>query len=82
MKKTQNFKKCMETQAKNTPFKINWSIAASAAPYTSVSKKCDLCLTEKLLIATSDPKTILNKRDEIMSKCRHMNKFKLKCFKT
>ena len=81
-KDTELSKHVWKLKESNTPFKINWSIAASAAPYTSGSKKCDLCLTEKLLIATSDPKTILNKRDEIMSKCRHMNKFKLKCFKT
>jgi len=81
-KDTELSKHIWNLKESNTPYDINWTIAASAAPYTSGSKKCDLCLTEKLLIATSDPKTLLNKRDEIMSKCRHMNKFKLKYFKT
>ena len=63
-------------------YSIKWSIAARAAPYASGSKKCDLFLTEKLLIATSDPKLMLNKREEIISKCRHINKFTLKYFKT
>ena len=67
---------------KGTPYEIEWSVEACAAPYTSGSKKCDICLNEKLLIATSDPKTILNSRSEIISKCRHVNKFILKQFKT
>ena len=31
-------------------------------PYNCGSKRCDLCLNEKLLIATHDPNTLLNKR--------------------
>ena len=66
---------------KNINFTIKWSIAATAIPYNCGSKRCDLCLTEKLLIASHDPKTLLNKRSEIVSKCRHQNKFTLKRFK-
>ena len=39
--------------------------------------KCDLCLTEKMIIARSDPKKLLNKRTELICKCRHRNKFLL-----
>ena len=63
-------------------FNIVWSIAAKASPYTGGSRKCDLCLTEKLLIAKSESGRMLNTRAEIFSKCRHQNKFKLKSFKT
>ena len=66
---------------KNINFTIKWRIAATAIPYNCASKRCDLCLTEKLLIATHDPKMLLNKRSEIVSKCRHQNKFTLKRFK-
>ena len=38
-------------------------------------------LCEKLLIARANSATLLNKRDELVSRCRHMNKFTLKCFK-
>ena len=38
-------------------------------------------ICEKLLIARVDPNVLLNKRDELVSKCRHRNKFTLKCFK-
>ena len=65
-----------------TEFLIKWSIIARATSYANGRKKCDLCLSEKLLITISDPKTILNKREDIISKCRHVNKFNLKCFKT
>ena len=53
----------------------------SAIPYTCGSKRFDLYFTEKLLIAAHDPKTLLNKRSEIVSQCRHQNKFTLKRFK-
>ena len=64
------------------PYDITWSIAATAAPYRCGTRHCDLCITEKLVIAQADPATLLNKRTELVSKCRHMNKFKLKSLKT
>ena len=64
------------------PYDITWSIAATAAPYRCGTRHCDLCITEKLVIAQADPATLLNKRTELVSKCRHMNKFKLKFLKT
>ena len=33
------------------------------------SPKCHLCIWEKLLIARADPNVLLNKRDELASKC-------------
>ena len=38
---------------------------------------CQLCLAEKLAILWADPDTTLNKRSELVAKCRHRNKFKL-----
>ena len=32
-------------------------------------------------IARADPNVLLNKSDKLASKCRHKNKFTLKCFK-
>ena len=50
--------------------------------YVCGSQKCHLCICEKLLIARADPNVLLNKRDdELVSKCRHRNKFTSKCFK-
>ena len=45
------------------------------------SRMCDLCICEKLLVSRADPNVLLNKRDKLVSKCRHRNKFTLKCLK-
>ena len=60
---------------------LKWSIACKAHPYTGDTRKCDLCLTEKLAIMKADPESLFNARDEFVSKCGHMNKFTLKFFK-
>ena len=60
---------------------INWNIAMKSQKNVCGSRKCDLCICEKLLISREDPNVFLNKRDELVSKCRHRNKFTLTCFK-
>ena len=50
---------------------IKWEIARRAAPYKCGTRKCDLCTTEKLEIALANPDSLLNKRSEIVSACRH-----------
>ena len=62
-------------------YTIDWLIAMKAHPYICGTRKCDLCLCEKLMIARANSASLLNKRDKLVSKCRHMNKFTLKCFK-
>ena len=61
----------------NQDFNIKWTIIRRARPY-NISKRCDLCLTEKLMIIIANPDRILNKRSELISKCRHENKFYLR----
>ena len=80
-KETELSKYIWKLKDQNIKFTIKWNVEAMAIPYTCGSKRCDLCLTEKLLIAKADPKTLLNKRSEIISKCRHHNKFTLKRFR-
>ena len=46
------------------------------------SRKCDIYLTDKYLIARANQKNLLNKRTELISKCRHKNKFILKIIKS
>ena len=79
-KKTELSKYVWELKDKGEDFTIKWSVAAKAFPYIYGNKRCYLCLTEKLLIAKTYPRTILKKRSEIVSKCRHCNKFTLKRF--
>ena len=56
---------------------IAWEMIATASPYKCGTRHCNLCLTEKLLIMKAAPNSLLNSRNEIVSKCRHSNKFKL-----
>ena len=53
---------------------IKWDIARRAAPYKCGTRKCDLCITEKLEIALANPENLLNRRSEIVSTCRHRTK--------
>ena len=57
---------------------ISWSIICQAAAFKSGAKRCNLCLAEKLAILQADQRTLLNKRSEFISKCRHRTDFKLK----
>ena len=62
----------------NQDFNIKWTIISRARPYNNISKRCDLCLTEKLMIITANPDRILNKRSKLICKCRHETKFYLR----
>ena len=49
-------------------------IIRTAAPYTNITKRCSLCLHEKLAILMyPNQSELLNKRRELVSKCRHGN---------
>ena len=59
-------------------YNIQWKIHARSQPYQCGTRKCNLCVTEKLEILRSDPRNTLNSRTEIANKCRHNFKFKLR----
>ena len=80
-KNPEMYKYVWELKEKDINYFINWDTAMKLHKYVCESRKCDLCICEKLLIARVDPNVLLNKRDELMSKCRHTNKLTLKCFK-
>ena len=65
---------------KKIQYNITWSIICNSRSYKSGSKKCNLCLSEKLSILQAEQNSLLNKRSELVSKCRHKNKYKLKSF--
>ena len=44
-------------------FTLKWSIAAYASPYWCGTRPCDLCLTEKYIIARGDQERLLNKQN-------------------
>ena len=62
---------------KNTDFNIRWSVRRRATAYQNTTRMCNLCLAEKLEIIKADKKRSLNKRTELVSKCRHENRFYL-----
>ena len=66
---------------KGINFNVKWSVAAYASTYRRESRKCDLCLTEKYVIARANHKNLLNKITELISECRHRNKYILKNIK-
>ena len=52
------------------------SIAKKVPPYSNITKKCLLCLHEKFeIINYPRPDELLDKSSELISKCRHANKF-------
>ena len=67
-----------DLKSKQVNYEIDWSIVNKAATYHPSTRVCSLCVLEKTLILMSDHKYPLNKRSEIMSKCRHREKFLLR----
>ena len=78
---TEVSKHIWKLQDKGINFKVKWSAAAYASTYRCGSRRCDLCLMEKNVIARANYKKLLNKRTELISKCRHKNKYILKSIK-
>ena len=62
---------------------IAWEILGRHQAYNTSSKRCSLCLNEKLKIALHGNNNMLNRRTEILNKCRHKNKYALiSCYST
>ncbi len=67
---------------KNVDYEIKWEIIKQASPYSNISNRCNLCLWEKYFIICHPSLATLNKRNELVSSCRHANKFLLRNFVT
>ena len=74
---TELSKEVWNVREQNGTPKIKWSILGKYSSYNPISKRCNLCLNEKLEIAIYKGENLLNKRSEVISKCRHRNKYKL-----
>ena len=48
--------------------------------YNQGSKRCLLCLIEKIAIALHKNHNMLHKRSEVISKCKHRNKYMLSIY--
>ena len=68
----------LKSVSSETP-NFEWSILRCVPPYSDISKKCLLRLYKKLKIVTyQHQKELLNKRSELLYKCRRANKLLLK----
>ena len=57
---------------------VLWSVVTKATPPKSLNDKCQLCLLEILNIILNDKNDrVLNKRTQLISKCRHSNGYLL-----
>ena len=56
---------------------ISWKIKRVYKSYNPISKRCNLCLTEKLETLDDPDRNLLNKRSEIISQHCHKNKYRL-----
>ena len=61
-------------QNKKKPVQIKWKILKKCKPYSNISKKCSLCLNEKLIIICKKELCSLNRRNELASSCPHRNR--------
>ena len=77
---TELSKHIWENKNSSIPTVNTWSIIDQARPYVNGSNRCNLCISEKFHIIFS-PLKLLNKRSELVTKCRHENKFILKNYK-
>ena len=77
-KETELSKHIWSLKDNKIDFEIKWSILKHASSYSNNTKRCQLCLWEKYFIITSKKSKTLNSRSELISKCRHANKFLLK----
>ena len=58
---------------------LKWSIVKCETSYSHILKNFLLCIQEKLEIVNfEDQDHLLNKRSELISKCRHGNKYFLR----
>ena len=71
--------KVWKLKEKNIPYRLKFSIVKQYPAYRKESKKCVLCIAERTHILFYDVENdnqdqqteLLNKRSELMSKCRH-----------
>ena len=75
---TELSKHIWQLKRENKEFKVTWKILAKAKPYTNITKWCDLCNTEKFFLICRPHMATLNKRNELISTCRHRRKFILR----
>ena len=75
--KTVLSEKIKYIKSQNKNFDLRFRIIENKKSYVPETKRCELCIAEKFQIIYSNMENILNKKSEIISKCRHKWKYKL-----
>ena len=76
-KDTELSKEVWRIKRKNKEYRIKWRLIKQLPAYNLITKRCILCLKEKLAILRQDGPDLLNKRSEILGACRHKQKHML-----
>ena len=74
---TELSKEFWKIKRRNSVPKRKWRIMRQCSRFNRSSLRCNLYLNKKLEIALFNGKNILNKITELISKCRHVNKYTL-----
>ena len=74
---TELSKYIWDLKDKGIQYELSWSILSRAAPYSNVTKRCNLCNLEKYYITYEKQLASLNKRTELFGPCRHNRKYLL-----
>ncbi len=72
-KETELSKYVWDLKNRKVNYCITWRIVKSSNTQRRQSGQCNLCVEEKLAILNSKDANLLNKRTELVSKCRHGN---------
>ena len=79
---TELSKYIWDLKEKNIEYSIKWNILKRASSYNTTSKRCNLCIWEKYFIICKPQLSTLNKRNELLSSCRHASRFLLSDLQT
>ena len=74
---TELSKEVWRIKRKSKDYRVRWRLIKQYPPYNPVTKRCTLCLKEKIGILEHDGLDQLNKRSEIIGTCRHKQKHML-----
>ena len=64
-------KSFIKGKRKQQRFRMKWTVLKHVSVYRSGSRRCNLCIEEKLQIMLRNKKSLLDRRSEIFVKCRH-----------
>ena len=76
-KETELSNEVWRIKRKNKGYRIKWRIIKQYPPYNPITKRCILCIKEKIEILENLGPNQLNKRSEIIGTCRHKQKHTL-----